>query len=70
MYLAIELNEVRLQLLAATKGRIQNDRSVVTAALRLIKPMRNMPFYKEIVMFEKIQNKMTINHKVAVHAFT
>ena len=29
-----------------------------------------MPFYKEIIMFEKIQNKMTINHIVATHAFT
>lgn len=55
---------------AATTGRIQNDRNVVPVAFRLIKPMGNMPFYKEIIMFEKIQNKTTINHKVAIHAFT
>ena len=52
-----ELSKERLLLLAATTGRRQNDRNAVTVALRLIKPMGNMPFYKEIIMFEKIQNK-------------
>lgn len=65
-----ELSEERLLLLAATTGRIQNDRNAVIVAFRLIKPMGNMSFYKEIIMFEKIQNKTTINHKGAIHAFT
>lgn len=47
----------RLQLLASSTGRIQNDRNVVTMARQLIQPMGNMPLYKEIIMFEKIQNK-------------
>lgn len=65
-----ELSEERLLLLAATTGRIQNDRNAVIVAFQLIKPMGNVSFYKEIIMFEKIQNKATINHKVAIHACT
>lgn len=57
-----ELSEERLLLLEATTERSQNDRNTITVACRLIKPLGNMPFYKEIIMFEKIQNKMTINH--------
>lgn len=60
-----KLSEKRLLLWTATPERIEDVRNAVTVALRLIKPMGNMPVCKKI-MFEKIQNKMTINHKVAV----
>lgn len=52
-----ELSDGWLLLLVATTGRSQNDRNAIIVALRLIKPMGSMPFHKEIIMFEKIQNK-------------
>lgn len=52
-----KLREKWWLLFTATSGGFQDDRNVVTVALRLIKPMGNMPFYKEIIMFEKRQKK-------------
>jgi hypothetical protein len=51
-------------------GRNQDDRNAVPTAVLLIKPMGNMPFYEEIIMFEKIQRKTITNHKVAYMCFT
>lgn len=64
MYLVIEEpNGEILWLLAATTGRIQNDRNLVTVALQLITSMENMPFTRIASCLRKCKTKTAINHK-------